>query len=92
MYDVNIPDAHPPGTFWYHPHDTGATSLQLAQLMAGALVVLAAGRGALTVAAREVAPAVAEVDVTTADGKRAFEAQLVWGEGEGGHNALAHAS
>ena len=44
---------------------------------------LAAGRGALTVAAREVTPAVAEVDVTTADGKRAFEAQLVWGEGEG---------
>ena len=39
VYDVNIPDAHPPGTFWYHPHDTGATSLQLAQLMAGALVV-----------------------------------------------------
>jgi FtsP/CotA-like multicopper oxidase with cupredoxin domain len=36
--DVFIKD-HPPGTHWYHPHQHGATALQLASGMAGAIVL-----------------------------------------------------
>jgi FtsP/CotA-like multicopper oxidase with cupredoxin domain len=35
----NIPDDHPPGTFWYHPHKHGSVSVQLASGMAGALII-----------------------------------------------------
>jgi FtsP/CotA-like multicopper oxidase with cupredoxin domain len=31
--------AHPPGTFWYHPHCHGATHLQVASGMAGFLII-----------------------------------------------------
>ena len=38
-YKYNIPIDHPAGTFWYHPHQHGATAMQVASGMAGALVV-----------------------------------------------------
>jgi FtsP/CotA-like multicopper oxidase with cupredoxin domain len=38
-YDFVIPEDHPQGTFWYHPHRHGATDLQIANGMAGALIV-----------------------------------------------------
>ena len=38
-YEYNIPIDHPAGTFWYHPHQHGATAMQVASGMAGALVV-----------------------------------------------------
>ena len=38
-YEYNIPFDHPAGTFWYHPHQHGATAMQVASGMAGALIV-----------------------------------------------------
>ncbi|NET59397.1 MAG: multicopper oxidase domain-containing protein [Symploca sp. SIO2E6] len=39
QYEFNIPQEHPAGTFWYHPHRHGSTALQVASGMAGALIV-----------------------------------------------------
>ncbi|MER5635411.1 multicopper oxidase domain-containing protein [Kitasatospora sp. NPDC002227] len=36
---VQIPAGHPAGTYWYHPHLHGATTVQLVGGMAGVLVV-----------------------------------------------------
>ncbi|WP_327119128.1 multicopper oxidase domain-containing protein [Nocardia sp. NBC_01730] len=36
---IHIPDNHPAGTFWYHPHVHGATAVQLSSGMAGVLIV-----------------------------------------------------
>ncbi|GGX66770.1 multicopper oxidase family protein [Streptomyces minutiscleroticus] len=36
---ITIPDDHPAGTFWYHPHHHGSTATQLLNGMAGVLVV-----------------------------------------------------
>lgn len=38
-YEFVIPPDHPSGTFWYHPHMHGATSIQLGSGMAGALII-----------------------------------------------------
>ncbi|MDZ4307324.1 multicopper oxidase family protein [Allopontixanthobacter sp.] len=38
-YEFAIPEDHPAGTFWYHPHMHGSTSVQLGSGMAGALIV-----------------------------------------------------
>lgn len=38
-YEFAIPETHPAGTFWYHPHMHGATSVQLGSGMAGALII-----------------------------------------------------
>jgi L-ascorbate oxidase len=38
-YEYAIPDGHPAGTFWYHPHLHGSTALQVSSGMAGALIV-----------------------------------------------------
>ncbi|HEX8139005.1 MAG TPA: multicopper oxidase family protein [Pyrinomonadaceae bacterium] len=34
-----IPEDHYPGTFWYHPHKHGSVGLQVANGMAGALII-----------------------------------------------------
>lgn len=39
QYEYNVPEDHPAGTFWYHPHKHGSTSMQVGSGMAGALVV-----------------------------------------------------
>ena len=39
QYEYRIPDDHPAGTFWYHPHRHGSVALQLTSGMAGALIV-----------------------------------------------------
>lgn len=39
QYEYNIPEDHPAGTFWYHPHQHGSTALQVSSGMAGALIV-----------------------------------------------------
>jgi FtsP/CotA-like multicopper oxidase with cupredoxin domain len=39
QYEVNIPEDHPSGTFWYHPHRHGSTSLQVASGASGALII-----------------------------------------------------
>ncbi|WP_406840106.1 multicopper oxidase family protein [Streptomyces sp. AHU1] len=36
---VHVPDDHPAGTYWYHPHLHGATAEQIAGGMAGVIVV-----------------------------------------------------
>jgi FtsP/CotA-like multicopper oxidase with cupredoxin domain len=38
-YAIHIPDKHPAGTFWYHAHVHGTTSIQVSSGMAGALIV-----------------------------------------------------
>lgn len=38
-YEVKIPSEHPAGTYWYHAHKHGSATLQLANGMAGALVI-----------------------------------------------------
>ena len=39
FYEIKIPPDHPPGTFWYHPHVHGSTSLQVGSGMEGALII-----------------------------------------------------
>ncbi|MGQ3047762.1 MAG: multicopper oxidase family protein [Niveispirillum sp.] len=39
QYEYNVPEDHPAGTFWYHPHKHGSTSIQVGSGMAGALVI-----------------------------------------------------
>jgi len=39
QYEYRIPQNHPRGTFWYHPHRHGSVALQLTSGMAGALIV-----------------------------------------------------
>jgi FtsP/CotA-like multicopper oxidase with cupredoxin domain len=43
QYQYQIPSNHPAGPFWYHPHLHGATAMQVASFMSGALMV----RGAI---------------------------------------------
>jgi L-ascorbate oxidase len=38
-YEYNVPEDHPAGTFWYHPHKHGSTAMQVGSGMAGVLVV-----------------------------------------------------
>jgi FtsP/CotA-like multicopper oxidase with cupredoxin domain len=37
--EVAIPDDHPRGTYWYHPHHHGSADVQISSGMAGALIV-----------------------------------------------------
>lgn len=39
QYQYQIPANHPAGPFWYHPHLHGATAMQVASFMSGALMV-----------------------------------------------------
>lgn len=39
QYEYNVPEDHPAGTFWYHPHKHGSTAMQVGSGMAGALVI-----------------------------------------------------
>lgn len=38
-YEYAIPDDHPAGTFWYHPHLHGSTALQVSSGMSGAIII-----------------------------------------------------
>jgi FtsP/CotA-like multicopper oxidase with cupredoxin domain len=38
-YEIKLPATHPPGTFWYHAHAHGSTSIHVGSGMAGALIV-----------------------------------------------------
>lgn len=38
-YEYQIPDDHPPGTYWYHPHLHGQVADQLAAGLYGAIIV-----------------------------------------------------
>ena len=38
-YEVNIPQDHPSGTFWYHAHRHGSTAIQVASGASGVLIV-----------------------------------------------------
>jgi FtsP/CotA-like multicopper oxidase with cupredoxin domain len=39
QYEYNVPEDHPAGTYWYHPHVHGSTAMQVASGMAGALII-----------------------------------------------------
>ncbi len=47
QYAFTIPADHPCGTFWYHPHKHGAVAYQIANGMAGALIVEGGAAGAV---------------------------------------------
>jgi hypothetical protein len=38
-YTFELPDNHPTGLYWYHPHHHGSTSVQVANGMAGVIIV-----------------------------------------------------
>lgn len=38
-YHIEIPEDHPPGTFWYHAHGHGSTAIQVGSGMAGTIVI-----------------------------------------------------
>lgn len=38
-YTFQIPDDHPPGLYWYHPHHHGSTAVQVVTGMAGPIIV-----------------------------------------------------
>lgn len=38
-FEIRIPPDHPPGTYWYHPHNHGSTALQVSSGMEGALII-----------------------------------------------------
>jgi FtsP/CotA-like multicopper oxidase with cupredoxin domain len=38
-YEYNVPEDHPAGTFWYHPHMHGSTAVQVGSGMAGPLII-----------------------------------------------------
>ena len=38
-YEFRIPEGHPPGTYWYHPHHHGHVAEQLAAGLYGAIIV-----------------------------------------------------
>ncbi|MFV3128497.1 multicopper oxidase family protein [Niveispirillum sp. KHB5.9] len=44
-FEYKIPDAHPSGTYWYHPHKHGSVAIQLGSGMAGALIIEDEKRG-----------------------------------------------
>lgn len=39
-HEVHIPENHPTGTYWYHPHKHGATSNQVGSGMAGLILIV----------------------------------------------------
>ena len=39
VFEINIPDDHPSGTFWYHAHRHGSTAIQVASGASGVLIV-----------------------------------------------------
>lgn len=38
-YEIKVPLSHPAGSFWYHAHTHGSTSIQVGSGMAGALII-----------------------------------------------------
>jgi len=38
-YEIKLPDSHPPGTFYYHPHIYGTTEFQIGNGMSGGIIV-----------------------------------------------------
>ncbi|MFT8719090.1 multicopper oxidase family protein [Acetobacter sp.] len=62
-YQYAIPDTHPAGTFWYHAHQHGATSIGVASGEEGALIV----RGQRRYADRARNGGVADIDTVLHD-------------------------
>lgn len=42
-YEYHIPDNHPPGIYWYHPHCHGNTAEQTTAGLTGAIIILQGG-------------------------------------------------
>lgn len=68
-YEINIPEDHPSGTFWYHAHRHGSTAIQVSSGSAGILVVR--GNRAYTPPTRDNPQPIADIDTIlhTPDGK-----------------------
>jgi suppressor of ftsI len=68
LYAFEVPADHPPGLYWYHPHQHGSTAVQAVSGMAGALIV----KGAIDEvpeikAARDIVLAIQDVGLFKSD-------------------------
>jgi FtsP/CotA-like multicopper oxidase with cupredoxin domain len=69
-YEYAIPEDHPAGTFWYHPHRHGTGFVQVTSGMAGALIV--------TGNRRPTADRPGDIDILLRDGRgRAFAERVI---------------
>lgn len=70
QYEYHIPADHPAGTFWYHPHQHGSSSMQSLGGMGGALII-AGGLDELPeiAAARDLVFLINELNIDPATGK-----------------------
>jgi hypothetical protein len=73
-YEVNIPEDHPAGTFWYHAHRHGSTAMQVASGASGVLII----RGTRPyVPATATTPAVpGDIDTILHDANGPFKEQV----------------
>ena len=44
LYRIKIPEDHPSGLYWYHPHLHGSTAIQVSSGMSGALLIEGGGK------------------------------------------------
>lgn len=66
-YEINIPEDHPAGTFWYHAHRHGSTAVQVSSGAAGILVVR--GNREYTAPTKENPHPMADIDTVLHDEK-----------------------
>jgi FtsP/CotA-like multicopper oxidase with cupredoxin domain len=66
-YEINLPEDHPAGTFWYHAHRHGSTAMQVASGSAGIIVVR--GNREYTPPTKENPHPIADVDTILHDAK-----------------------
>ena len=82
-YEYRIPDDHPAGTFWYHPHHHGTVADQVFGGLHGALLVVGADEPVverervLVVSDTRLTPAGEVAGVTHAEQMRGREGELV---------------
>ena len=74
-YEINIPDDHPAGTFWYHAHRHGSTAVGVTSGGSGALIIR--GNRPYTPPTKENPRPIADVDtILHHPGGRPFAEQL----------------
>jgi FtsP/CotA-like multicopper oxidase with cupredoxin domain len=73
-YEVNIPEDHPSGTFWYHAHRHGSTAMQVASGASGVLIIR--GNRPYTPATPNTPAIPGDIDTILKDTNGPFKEQL----------------
>jgi FtsP/CotA-like multicopper oxidase with cupredoxin domain len=73
-YEVNIPEDHPSGTFWYHAHRHGSTAMQVASGASGILIIR--GNRPYIPAAPNMPAIPGDIDTILKDANGPFKEQL----------------